>query len=216
MAIGSDCKGSRSVSENWSDAYFAAHIRELSLQGQPGGYTTAIQTISWHTPPDSTTSPYGLLSFPAEQLVAIWSASQGSPDFANSQSVLTPVIHIPQCRLDVEPVGTFPYSGLVERVAISGSVVRAMMSQATLPSDMSALRPHHDDNDDWVYSRCLLSDFSTLNEDQAKTLSDRGQLCCLASVVLAREDSSREWDLFIVVHKVTAHRLPELGMCACD
>lgn len=172
--------------------------------------------MTWRPAPEITSSPYGLLSFPSEQLVAVWSASPGHPDSVGSRSVLTPVIHVPRCRLDVTAIGCHPLSGAIERVAINGSVVRALLAHASLPSGISALRPHVDDSQEWVYSRCLMSDFSCLNEQETKALSETGQLCCLASVVLAREGSGGEWDLFIVVHKVTAHRRRESGPCGCD
>ncbi|KAH6854116.1 hypothetical protein B0I37DRAFT_22325 [Chaetomium sp. MPI-CAGE-AT-0009] len=49
------------------------------------------------------------------------------------------------------------------------------------------IQPHFDDGADWVFSRCLLADFTGFREDEAEALSTAagaGRLCCWASVVL--------------------------------
>ncbi|KAK3300732.1 uncharacterized protein B0H64DRAFT_449140 [Chaetomium fimeti] len=49
------------------------------------------------------------------------------------------------------------------------------------------IQPHFDDAADWVFSRCLLADFTGFREDEADALSTAagaGRLCCWASVVL--------------------------------
>lgn len=50
------------------------------------------------------------------------------------------------------------------------------------------IQPHFDDADEWVFSRCLLADFTGFREDEAEALSTAagaGRLCCWASVVLS-------------------------------
>lgn len=50
------------------------------------------------------------------------------------------------------------------------------------------IQPHFDDAADWVFSRCLLADFTGFREDEAEALSTAagaGRLCCWASVVLS-------------------------------
>ncbi|KAL2161682.1 hypothetical protein VTH06DRAFT_8244 [Thermothelomyces fergusii] len=49
------------------------------------------------------------------------------------------------------------------------------------------IQPHIDDADDWVFSRCLLADFTGFREEDAEALSSQGRLCCWASVVLERQ-----------------------------
>ncbi|KAL1837702.1 hypothetical protein VTJ49DRAFT_3499 [Mycothermus thermophilus] len=44
--------------------------------------------------------------------------------------------------------------------------------------------PHFEDNHDWVYTRCLLAEFTGLRENDAMVLSRQGRLCCWASVML--------------------------------
>lgn len=105
------------------------------------------------------------------------------------------------------------------------------------------IQRHFDDDADWVFSRCLLADFTGLREDEADALSARGRLCCWASVVLRPlEDDESEsvgfglgerdgegdgegdgdeedgeeglWELGFVVHRVGV-RDPESGWCEC-
>ncbi|KAL2154541.1 hypothetical protein VTH82DRAFT_3217 [Thermothelomyces myriococcoides] len=51
------------------------------------------------------------------------------------------------------------------------------------------IQPHIDDSDDWVFSRCLLADFTGFREDDAEFLSSQGRLCCWASVVLQKQQA---------------------------
>lgn len=86
--------------------------------------------------------------------------------------------------------------------------------------------PHPDDTRDWVFSRCLLADFTDFREDEAAALSQSGSLCCWASVVLhpLHQDVQPErggqrggraiWDLGFVVHRVGV-RDPDGGWCEC-
>ncbi len=86
------------------------------------------------------------------------------------------------------------------------------------------IQRHFDDADDWVFSRCLLADFTGFREDEAEILSAQGRLCCWASVVLqprgdCEEDSSEEagegaWELGFVVQRVGV-RDPGSGWCEC-
>jgi hypothetical protein len=46
------------------------------------------------------------------------------------------------------------------------------------------IQRHFDDAADWVFSRCLLADFTSFRDDEADALSSQGRLCCWASVVL--------------------------------
>ncbi|KAL2170759.1 hypothetical protein VTG60DRAFT_4414 [Thermothelomyces hinnuleus] len=55
------------------------------------------------------------------------------------------------------------------------------------PTTIIRIQPHFDDADDWVFSRCLLADFTGFREDEAEVLSAQGRLCCWASVVLQRQ-----------------------------
>ena len=86
------------------------------------------------------------------------------------------------------------------------------------------IQRHFDDADDWVFSRCLLADFTGFREDEAEILSAQGRLCCWASVVLRprgdlEEDASEEaaegaWELGFVVQRVGV-RDPGSGWCEC-
>jgi hypothetical protein len=86
------------------------------------------------------------------------------------------------------------------------------------------IQRHFDDNDDWVFSRCLLADFTGFREDEAEVLSAQGRLCCWASVVLQPQrgpdggqdqcDGEGKWELGFVVHRVGV-RHPETGWCEC-
>jgi hypothetical protein len=81
------------------------------------------------------------------------------------------------------------------------------------------VEPHADDGAEWVYSRCLLVDFTGFCEDEAEALSAQGRLCCWASVVLhpvveQADGTTVTWDLGFVVHRVGV-RDPESGWCEC-
>ncbi len=99
------------------------------------------------------------------------------------------------------------------------------------------IQPHQEDTDDWVFSRCILADFTNLREDEAQELSDNDRLCCWASVELRPpppasssrgrrlrgqdqdgDDDDAEaggrWELAFVVQKVGV-RDPESGWCEC-
>jgi hypothetical protein len=87
------------------------------------------------------------------------------------------------------------------------------------------IQRHFDDADDWVFSRCLLADFTGFREDEAEVLSAQGRLCCWASVVLQPqrrldgghgegEGEEGKWELGFVVHRVGV-RHPETGWCEC-
>lgn len=83
------------------------------------------------------------------------------------------------------------------------------------------IQPHFDDADDWVFSRCLLADFTGFREDEAEVLSSQGRLCCWASVVLqpqpdegAGGEGEGRWQLGFVVQRVGV-RDPGSGWCEC-
>ncbi|KAK4129051.1 hypothetical protein N657DRAFT_676736 [Parathielavia appendiculata] len=104
-------------------------------------------------------------------------------------------------------------------------------SSTAKPSERRVqVQRHFDDGDDWVFSRCLLADFTGFRDDEAEVLSAQGRLCCWASVVLQPQQRPREqqqrqqheglgqvqgkWELGFVVHRVGV-RDPETGWCEC-
>ena len=107
--------------------------------------------------------------------------------------------------------------GKMERVAVPASAIRTLLSGLVLPGgDMNSLA-HFDDDDEWVYSRCILADFSGLGDEEASRLSAEGRLCCWASVVLTRvngDDGRSQWDVGLVVHRVLERRTA-VGRCGC-
>ncbi|KAK4196974.1 hypothetical protein QBC40DRAFT_109630 [Triangularia verruculosa] len=138
-----------------------------------------------------------------------------------SQVMTTPLIHVPHCFLNVTSYtpDNRHTPGLVERVGLPRALVEGFLSSMRLPSstanivglhagaevDLSTgVVPHIDDQDEWVFSRCLLADFTGFGEEAAATLSRQGRLCCWISVVL--DASSGTWDINFVVHRV--------GVCA--
>jgi hypothetical protein len=85
------------------------------------------------------------------------------------------------------------------------------------------IQQHFDDADDWVFSRCLLGDFTGFREDEAEVLSSQGRLCCWASVVLQPQPEEEDgegqgergkWQLGFVVQRVGV-RDPGSGWCEC-
>ncbi|KAK0748350.1 hypothetical protein B0T21DRAFT_251053, partial [Apiosordaria backusii] len=145
------------------------------------------------------------------------------PPLPQSLVTTTPLIHIPHCYLSVTSHHPDNHHhtqtpGLVERVGLPRSLVQGFLTSIRLPSspgtivgldnhfDLGATtnhvapHPHIDDGDDWVFSRCLLADFTGFSEEAAATLSRQGKLCCWISVVL--DGSSGVWDLGFVVHRV--------------
>ncbi|KAK4044386.1 hypothetical protein C8A01DRAFT_42817 [Parachaetomium inaequale] len=152
-------------------------------------------------------------------------------------------------------------SGKLEQIALPGALVRTLLSRfkdglqkqhqqqhqpppppphpsKTRPSNGKErtpvhIQPHFDDADDWVFSRCLLADFTGFREDEAEVLSGQGRLCCWASVVLQpqqqqqgqhsqqegegeplQDNSSGKWELGFVVQRVGV-RDPGSGWCEC-
>ncbi|KAL2131604.1 hypothetical protein VTI74DRAFT_4820 [Chaetomium olivicolor] len=158
-----------------------------------------------------------------------------------------PLMHFPHCRLDIttfpapdftSSTGTTISPGKVEQIALPGSLVRTLLSrfeeEPTAQQQSQQQRPasriehprerrvqiqrHFDDNDDWVFSRCLLADFTGFREDEAEVLSSQGRLCCWASVVLQpqqeQQGSGDKWELGFVVQRVGV-RDPGSGWCEC-
>ncbi|KAK4148549.1 hypothetical protein C8A00DRAFT_19636 [Chaetomidium leptoderma] len=88
------------------------------------------------------------------------------------------------------------------------------------------IQRHFDDADDWVFSRCLLADFTGFGEDEAEVMSSQGRLCCWASVVLQppqgaggregedQDEDKGKWELGFVVQRVGV-RDPGSGWCEC-
>lgn len=203
--------------------FVLAHVQELSTKTTPDvEYITSTQHIRWHPVPEATAETHGMPSSAAgENLVAMWPSAgrqqqQRQPSL-DAPRLPTPLIHVPACRLDVDPVREFEHVKL-EQVALPGPAVRTLLSNMALPPGATAISmPHFDDDDDWVYSRCLLADFSGMSHDEASRLSDEGRLCCWASVVLTpSEDGGHSRDICFVVHRVLVHRDPESGRCHCS
>ncbi|KAK4237206.1 hypothetical protein C8A03DRAFT_16235 [Achaetomium macrosporum] len=142
-----------------------------------------------------------------------------------------------------------------ERIALPGSLVRTLLSRfedeivhsTTSPQPRAQpqqkpqprlaakgrkevqIQRHFDDGDEWVYSRCLLADYTNFREDEAEVLSAHGRLCCWASVLLRPlaaegeggcsnssngEGGGSRWELEFVVQRVGV-RDPGTGWCEC-
>lgn len=192
-----------------SDDIVLAHVRELSRSSsktssqQPGTYATSTRHARWQALPPSTAEAHGIPASAAETVVAMWDVTdQRRPrSHITTEPALqpTPLIHIPHCRLEITE---FEHGGMIERVALPRAVVHTMLSRLPLPDGMGPR--HFDDDDEWVFSRCLLSDFSGLDAAEAAWLSSQGRLCCWASVVLMRHGDRGVWDLGVVAHRVLA------------
>lgn len=192
-----------------SDDIVLAHVRELSRSSsktssqQPGTYATSTRHARWQALPPSTAEAHGIPASAADSVVAMWDVTdQRRPrSHITTEPALqpTPLIHIPHCRLEITE---FEHGGMIERVALPRAVVHTMLSRLPLPDGMGPR--HFDDDDEWVFSRCLLSDFSGLDAAEAAWLSSQGRLCCWASVVLMRHGDRGVWDLGVVVHRVLA------------
>ncbi|KAL2017736.1 hypothetical protein VTK56DRAFT_1706 [Thermocarpiscus australiensis] len=138
----------------------------------------------------------------------------------------------PPCRQeDPDRSPTTPQEASTTATGLSsGSTSEDTPQITSTPS--SRIQRHFDDDDEWVFSRCLLADFTGLREDEAEALSSRGSLCCWASVVLHAlpggqgldEDEDGDgtgesgarwwWDLGFVVYRVGV-RDPRSGWCEC-
>ncbi|KAK4192863.1 hypothetical protein QBC35DRAFT_204800 [Podospora australis] len=146
-------------------------------------------------------------------------------DYPPRPAGTTAFIHIPYCKLDVGIASRFPSTNNtmapvhVERVGLPRTLVQEFRARINLPlspTDGAVLRsettPHFDDDDEWVYSRCVMSDFTGVGEDEAAALSRQGSLCCWASIVLEQRhtegQTSPSWDLGFILHRV--------GVCTRD
>ncbi|KAK3941139.1 hypothetical protein QBC46DRAFT_383768 [Diplogelasinospora grovesii] len=214
---------------------------ESELSREVSTMATSMQHVTWQPLGSVVREAFTDYTESQEILVAYWDSSQDQhladhdltitsqgqsfqPRFLPGDPS-TPIIHISQCRLDISRCDELSrltsqsvssYSSIenrLERVALPGSVVRSFLSHLAFPRGTAVRNtPHFDDGDEWVYTRCLLADFTGLSEAQATNLSSRGNLSCVASVVLMRDrdsadnDTSAEWDLMFVVHKVLPHR----------
>jgi len=185
-----------------------AHIRELVTKSPPNIFTTSLEDVRWK-PISQTNSEAHRMPTPYN-LVAMWSAQQQREPQHVTSMITTPLVHIPRCRLEVS---TFPDlswqggagAGKIERFALSGELVRSLISQIPLPNTAATVTRHFDDDHDWTYSRCLLADFSGLDEHEAAEMSEQGRLCCWVSVVAMREADGEKWDIGVVVHRVLTH-----------
>ncbi|KAK0657055.1 hypothetical protein B0T16DRAFT_452551 [Cercophora newfieldiana] len=194
------------------DGLVLAHIPGLSTkEPPPNSIATSTQHMNWCAIPQAAAEAQGMPS--SENLVAMWSAQEEGPSSLRA----TPMVHIPHCRLEVT---SFPDlsprrggpAGKIERVALPGHVFRWLLSQANLPDATAAVPRHFDDDEEWVFSRCVLAEFSDLGEDEAARASEAGELCCWASLVAMRDGDQRAWDIGVLVHKVFASRRPG---CRC-
>jgi len=130
-------------------------------------------------------------------------------------------VRISPCKLDIgacselsasQRFGGSPCaSDKVERVGLPGRLVARLLSDLCLPTELAGrLSTHSDDEEEWVYSRCLAVDFSNFSEAEAAWLSSQGRLSCWASMVVMpvrREGPEGEVvksDLVFVVHKVVS------------
>jgi len=198
-----------------SGGFVLAHIRELSAKESPNSFTTSTKYMTWHPIPQASAEAHGMPS--SENLVAIWSARQGE---RGPQLVETPLVHVPRCRLEVTSLSEMSPrggagGGKIERVALPGDVFRSLLSHSVPPDGATTAPRHFDDDSNWVFSRCLLAEFSGLGEQEANRMSEEGRLCCWASVVAMRDGDQQSWDLGVVVHRVLTHRRSVSGGCRC-
>lgn len=203
------------VSQPPSNGFIVAHIQELETAAATSKprpsrqHTSSIALALWQPFADS----------PNDYLAAIWPPSRRHPRSASTTATTTPLVHIPHCRLEVASVHDPAHPAKIEQVALPRRTVQAFLSSLPLPPGSSpppAAAAHFDDASEWVYSRCLLADFSEFGEDEAARLSAQGRMCCWASVVLMRDAAGEgAWDLGFVVHKVFAHRSPDGTGCGC-
>ncbi|KAK3355452.1 hypothetical protein B0H65DRAFT_48346 [Neurospora tetraspora] len=227
---------------NMSQSVVLAHSRELEPH-RP--VATSMQDITWCPMQESPQSEDDVTRSSPELLVAVWPTTstdgrsrQPSQSVGISESIETPFIHMPRCKLSItsfddihqhEPLpavgrgGPYPGHGSIkiEQVALPRAVVQGFLSGVRLPNGLAGIDPeiafprHFDDDDEWVQSRCILSDFSELEEDEAARLSSEERLCCWGSIVLTRDNDGHGWDLGFVVHRVLTQRDPVTGTCAC-
>ncbi|KAK0730959.1 hypothetical protein B0H67DRAFT_563426 [Lasiosphaeris hirsuta] len=208
-----------------STGFIVAHIQELeaatatSKPRRPRQHTTSMALALWQPFAES----------PNDHLAAIWPPSHRPRSAPAAPAPLvhiphhprsapaapTPLVHIPHCRLKVASVHDPAHPAKVEQVALPRRTVQAFLSGIPLPPGSLPAAAHFDDASEWVYSRCLLADFSEFGEDEASHLSAQGRMCCWASVVLMRDAAESAWDLGFVVHKVFAHRSPDGSGCGC-
>jgi hypothetical protein len=194
-----------------------ANIQEILAKAPPNTVTTSIRCMKWQPFPRAAAGTRGMPL--SENLVALWSTEPG--ETPGSDLVTTPLVHIPNCRLEVT---SFPdlssrgggVAGKIERVALPGAVFRSLLSQTALLGGVTETIPRHfDDDEEWVFSRCLLAEFSGLGEQEASRMSDEGKLCCWASLVAMREGEQRAWDIGVVVHRIFSRGLLGLEGCGC-
>ncbi|CCC07868.1 hypothetical protein SMACR_01433 [Sordaria macrospora] len=239
-------KQQQHADSNMSQSVILAHSRELEPH-RP--VSTSMQDITWCPMQESSQYEDDVTTSSPELLVAVWPTTtmtttspstdgrsrQPTQSISISESVETPFIHIPRCKLSVtnfddihQPLpaagrgGPYPGHGSIkiEQVALPRAVVQQFLSGVRLPNGIAgmdvdvAFPRHFDDADEWVQSRCILSDFSELDEEEAAQLSSEERLCCWGSIVLTR-DGDNGWDLGFVMHRVLTQRDPVSGTCGC-
>ncbi len=204
-----------------ADRLVVAHTQDLALPTKtPNTKSSSTQhalsasEVRWQPIPQSGTSATNTTS---AHLIAVWPGSPQTPTKSRQPPALTPLIHIPQCRLEITPISApnRVHSVKLERIALPGAIIRTLLSRLPLPGATAV--PHFDDGDEWVYSRCLLSDFTGFGEEEAAVLSAEGRLCCWASVGAIYEDGTENsgWDLGVMVHRVFSHTNLQTGECSC-
>lgn len=227
---------------NMSQSVVLAHSSELEPHRS---VTTSMENITWCPMPESSQSEDDVTRSSPELLLAVWPTTitttststdgrsrRPSQSVSISESVETPFIHIPRCKLSItnfddthHPLpaagrgGPYPGHGgiKIEQILLPRDVVQRFLTGIRLPNglDVNAAFPRHfDDDDEWVQSRCILSDFSELEEEEAARLSSEERLCCWGSIVLTR-DGDNGWDLGFMVHRVLTHRDPVTATCGC-
>lgn len=191
------------------------HLSTLSSGITIAEYTQGDMAASWHPLPAAGSDQ----DEQDEQLVMML-ATRDRRGRRNNGDTRTPFIFLP-CRLHVSPCDapseqfqtpSSSFQGKLESVALPGDVVRGFLS-GSLPrwrgrSVRDQLGPaHFDDEDAWVFSRCIMADFSGMSDDEAANISSQGRLGCWASVTLTQQASGR-WDLGFLIHRLVVSGSP--------
>ncbi|KAJ4297409.1 hypothetical protein N0V88_004331 [Collariella sp. IMI 366227] len=214
------------------------HTRQPVAKGPDG----AASDLSSFIPPVPSHSSHSQTTHP-ELDMASASASLPSPPLMHFPHCRLDITTFPPADLaSISGSTPRPPQGKLEQIALPGALVRTLLSRfegdtttLSAPSSSSSssssqqslsrtkrgdrriqIQRHFDDNDEWVFSRCLLADFTGFREEDAETLSSQGRLCCWASVVLqpqAHGDGDK-WELGFVVQRVGV-KDPGNGWCEC-
>lgn len=207
------CVGSK-IDVDALERYRPARLTKRPMQNSlsPPDGITAVDYMrggtatSWHPLPDTRGSPQ-------ETRLVMMFATRGQGASHNNVDAQAPFIFVP-CQLDIsncdelsEQLGSSPPAvEKLECVGLPGDFVRAFLSGIMLPrrgmtegDQLGAA--HFDDGDPWVFSRCIMADFSGMSSEEAAFLSRDGRLGCWASVTLTRQ-ASGTWDLGFLIHRL--------------